>query len=634
MGLFSRRIASLSTSFQTVRNVGILAMNQLLSPFRSMGTVLAGPFQAFGRAAAQMHTQLRSFGTPISVLRAGFYSLRESFMLSSVVSRITAFRGAVASNFGSIVNIIKGIPGAIMNLPQTFSSIVAAGRRMLSLRNIFTALVNGFRVISLAFASNPVGLALLAIGVAAIFVARNWETFKQVAETVWQKISYVVSEVIENVKNRFSVLVSHGEQVFNRLISAWNLLTESSTSSGETISMVINTLGSVFTAGFDIIVTVVEFAINNIFTILDSLLTVLDGVITFITGVFTGNWSMAWEGVKKIFTGIFDAITGIFDNFINAVSSALDRIMGKADTASERAAQAQVTANNVRRFDNQNAGQNPGENAIGTDFWKGGLTWVHEQGAELIDLPNGTRVIPHSSSLREEFDRGFSQGTNFVSQTAAEMPGQRAYIAGGAAGVLPTQDPKRDELGNLSNVDVPEYNIIMPEDSVSVRRAKMAAQEKYLREQSIGGETAAPGIPADGGGNVERDALGNIQGANIPEYNIIRPEDSVSVRRAKQIAQEKQAFAATGDTQSNIREETPTGRPTSNIQGAEPTGNPSSNVKERTEPPKPSPNITVQIPKLADQIIVREKQDIDNIVNQLVYRFQAHAMNRVVHAMR
>ena len=527
---------------------------------------------------------------------------------------------------------------------------------MLSLRNIFTALVNGFRVISLAFASNPVGLALLAIGVAAIFVARNWETFKQVAETVWQKISYVVSEVIENVKNRFSVLVSHGEQVFNRLISAWNLLTGSSTSSGETISMVINTLGSVFTAGFDIIVTVVEFAINNIFTILDSLLTVLDGVITFITGVFTGNWSMAWEGVKKIFTGIFDAITGIFDNFINAVSSALDRIMGKADTASERAAQAQVSANNVRRFDNQNAGQDPDGNALGTDFWRGGLTWVHEQGPEIIDLPNGTRVIPHSSSLKEEFDRGF--------QAAAEMPEQtRAFIAGGAAGIpvenaaggssgiSPMKEPERDGLGNISGVDVPEYNIITPEDSISVRRSKMAAQEKQLREQDGSGEVAAPGIPADGGGNVERDALGNIQGANIPEYNIIRPEDSISVRRAKQIAQERQVFAATsedtgnatsdtraaestGRPESDIREEISTGRPSSNVREAEPTGTPSSNVKERTEPPKPSPNITVQIPKLADQIIVREKQDIDNIVNQLIYRFQAHAMNRVVHAVR
>ena len=652
MGLFSGRIASLGTSFQTVRNVGILATNQLLSPFRSMGNILTGPFQAFGRAAAQMHTQLRSFGTPISVLRAGFYSLRESFMLSSVVSRITAFRGAVSSNFGSIINIIKGIPGAIMNLPQTFSSIVAAGRRMLSLRNIFTALVNGFRVISLAFASNPVGLALLAIGVAAIFVARNWETFKQVAETVWQKISYVLSEVITNIKNRFSGLVEHGQQVFNRLVEAWNTLTGSSASSGETISLVINTLGSVFTAGFDIIVTVVEYAINNIFTVLNGLLTVLDGVIQFIVGVFTGNWSAAWEGIKTIFTGIFDTITGIFDNFINAISSGIDRILGKADTASEKAAQAEA------------ASKGEGHNALGTSFWKGGLTWVHEQGPEIIDLPNGTRVIPHSSSLKEEFNRGFSQGTNLISQAAAEMPEQtRAFIAGGAAGVpiensvggssdiTPMKEPERDGLGNISGVDVPEYNIITPEDSISVRRSKMAAQEKQLREQDASGEVVAPGIPADGGGNVERDALGNIQGANIPEYNIIRPEDSISVRRSKQIAQERQVFAATaeetgnatsdtraaestGRPESNLQEGISTGRPSSNVQEAEPTGTPSSDVKERTEPPKASPNITVQIPKLADQIVIREKADADYLINQLIYRFQAHAMNRVVHAVR
>ncbi len=71
-----------------------------------------------------------------------------------------------------------------------------------------------------------------------------------------------------------------------------------------------------------------------------------------------------------------------------------------------------------------------------------------------------------------------------------------------------------------------------------------------------------------------------------------------------------------------------------NLRVAERTGNPSSNIKQRTEMPKPSPNIMVTIPKLADQIFVREKADIENIVNQLTYRFQAYAMNRVVHAVR
>lgn len=40
----------------------------------------------------------------------------------------------------------------------------------------------------------------------------------------------------------------------------------------------------------------------------------------------------------------------------------------------------------------------PGKNANGTDFWRGGLTWVGERGPELVNLPRGSQVIPSTQS--------------------------------------------------------------------------------------------------------------------------------------------------------------------------------------------------------------------------------------------
>lgn len=37
-----------------------------------------------------------------------------------------------------------------------------------------------------------------------------------------------------------------------------------------------------------------------------------------------------------------------------------------------------------------------GHNADGTDFWRGGLTWVGENGPELVNLPRGAQVLPLS----------------------------------------------------------------------------------------------------------------------------------------------------------------------------------------------------------------------------------------------
>ena len=33
-----------------------------------------------------------------------------------------------------------------------------------------------------------------------------------------------------------------------------------------------------------------------------------------------------------------------------------------------------------------------GNNAVGTSYWGGGLTWVGERGPELVNLPSGARV--------------------------------------------------------------------------------------------------------------------------------------------------------------------------------------------------------------------------------------------------
>lgn len=41
-----------------------------------------------------------------------------------------------------------------------------------------------------------------------------------------------------------------------------------------------------------------------------------------------------------------------------------------------------------------------GRNATGTSYWQGGLTSINEHGKEIVDLPNGTRIIPADKSKK------------------------------------------------------------------------------------------------------------------------------------------------------------------------------------------------------------------------------------------
>lgn len=46
---------------------------------------------------------------------------------------------------------------------------------------------------------------------------------------------------------------------------------------------------------------------------------ILGGLIDFITGVFTGDWTKAWEGIKKVFKGIWNGIAMILESAINLI---------------------------------------------------------------------------------------------------------------------------------------------------------------------------------------------------------------------------------------------------------------------------------------------------------------------------
>ena len=140
----------------------------------------------------------------------------------------------------------------------------------------------------------------------------------------------------------------------------------------------------------------------------------LSGLIDFITGVFTGNWALAWQGVSEIFSSIFGGLGGIVDGFVNgakaAINSVIDGINGVSVTIPEW----------VPGYGGESFGPlNIPHLYTGTDNWRGGPAMVHDRGAEIIDLPSGTRVMPHDQSMRQAYNMGRSSGgggNNFTVQ--------------------------------------------------------------------------------------------------------------------------------------------------------------------------------------------------------------------------
>lgn len=62
--------------------------------------------------------------------------------------------------------------------------------------------------------------------------------------------------------------------------------------------------------------------------------------------------------------------------------------------------------------------------ALGTSYWQGGLTYINERGGEIVDLPNGSRIIPADKSEKLLSGKGISFGNIYITAkgvTASEV---------------------------------------------------------------------------------------------------------------------------------------------------------------------------------------------------------------------
>lgn len=200
-------------------------------------------------------------------------------------------------------------------------------------------------------ALGPVGWAIMVVVAAIILLIVNWK-----------KIKPVVVKVINAVVNKFNHFKEVAGNVFNHII--------------EVIK------------GF-----------------IEGAKTLFKSIISFITGTFLGAWNSAWNGVVRAFKSIFGGVKTLVKSVMNGVISFINRGIGGL--------------NKIQVPDWVPLAGGKGINiplipqlAKGTNFWKGGLVQVHERGGEIVDLPRGSRVMPHDKSVVEAYKMGNTKNNN------------------------------------------------------------------------------------------------------------------------------------------------------------------------------------------------------------------------------
>ena len=168
------------------------------------------------------------------------------------------------------------------------------------------------------------------------------------------------------------------------------------------IEFIVSVIDSIINGISNFIVGIVNMLLYSVENITEGIKKIFGGIIDFFTGIFTGNWEQALNGLKSIAEGVFNIIKGIFlapfTLFSKGINWVIEKINGlKIDVPDW----VPVIGGNSYSFNIPTIPEGLPNFATGTSYHRGGPAIINEGGrGEIVDLPNGSKVIPADKSQK------------------------------------------------------------------------------------------------------------------------------------------------------------------------------------------------------------------------------------------
>ena len=258
-------------------------------------------------------------------------------------------------------------------------------------------------LLNAAMNANPIGFVITAIAllVGGIWLlCKNWDLVKKKTIELWTKldnnplgkvlkfiikfgnpIGLVINAFLflKNViTENWDTIKGFGEYIWNGLVGAFNYVKD-------IISGVCDVVGGIFTAIWD-----------GVISALDNLKEGFNKVTDFISGAFMSAWDSLMnaldmilhpiETAKKAFGGLFDKL-----NFWNNTKAE-----DKTININERTTKITDSIGGSNKTGSSTASVKNPRHALGTAYFKGGVTGINEGGRnETAILPAGTKIMSH-----------------------------------------------------------------------------------------------------------------------------------------------------------------------------------------------------------------------------------------------
>ena len=253
------------------------------------------------------------------------------------ILRVAAGLAMIGPALMGVGSVIKGI-GTGLKVFNTISSVITKAGGIIPLL------------------ASPLGVVLAVVaGIAAVayIVWRNFD-----------KIKPAIDRLLQALQPLLDILQIIGQVVFSAI--------------GGAFDAVVQTIGDIFVG------------------LIDSITMIFSGIGDVLYGIFTGNFDLIGQGLLTIFEGIGNGIKTVLLAPIRLVVSFINGLIDGINKVSIK----------VPDWVPGIGGKDFGFNipkipsfASGIESFSGGFARINEQGGEIVDLPQGSRVIPHDVSM-------------------------------------------------------------------------------------------------------------------------------------------------------------------------------------------------------------------------------------------
>ena len=264
----------------------------------------------------------------------------------------------------------------------------------------------------------PAGTAILVIGAivaAGVLLYKNWDKVTAGAK----KLGVWVKSVFQACGFDIQSFTGSAGESFQKFIGKAQEL-------WELVGPVVKKIGELWMKVFQVeLAGIIGGAIGLFGSLLQSvsdifagLTRIFGGIVDFITGVFTGDWEKAWSGVRDIFGGIFETLVALAKAPLNGVISLINGAIAGINNLGIKipdwvpglgGKDFKINIPTIQML------------YTGTNNWRGGPAMIHDRGAEIVDLPSGTRVYPHDKSLQMAREEGKKKVTVIVQKIADKV---------------------------------------------------------------------------------------------------------------------------------------------------------------------------------------------------------------------